>query len=79
MITQVELFSEKFAGRAGEAVHPVTGAPLAINVVGETVIELLTCPLVPVAPAKLSVGGLAFIVRETELELDPPAVVTVTV
>ena len=47
-ITQVELFIEAQAGRAGEAAQVVTDAPFVFKVEGETLIKLPTLPVVPV-------------------------------
>ncbi len=47
-ITQVELFIEAQAGRAGEAEQVVTDAPFVFKVEGATLIKLPTLPVVPV-------------------------------
>ncbi len=47
-ITQVEALIDAHAGRAGEAEHEVTAAPLLLRVDGVTVNIAPTLPFVPV-------------------------------
>ncbi len=47
-ITQVEALIDAQAGRAGEAEHEVTAAPLLLSVDGVTVMALPKLPEVPV-------------------------------
>ena len=78
-ITQVELFIEAQAGRAGEAAQVVTDAPLIFKVEGATLIKLPTLPLVPVLAEKLMIGADAPTDKLTLAVLDPAEFVAVIV
>ena len=73
LITQLRVLIESPAGSAGATVQFVIAAPLLFSVVGLTLMAIPTVPLVPKAPAKLTVGTPALIVSVTLAALLAPA------
>jgi hypothetical protein len=60
-------------GRVGIAAQEVSAAPFVLRREGFKVIITPTRPVVPVTPAKLSSGGIAFTVRVTRASAEAPA------
>ncbi len=72
-MTQLNVLIERPAGKAGATVQFVIAAPLLLRIIGLTLMAIPTAPLVPRAPAKLTVGTPALIVSVTLAALLTPA------